>query len=153
MVGFAVVLFSIFALVNSAFADFDAIYTVGSGGSTTLKDSFGWNEHPWLYLDLPSSAWAYTVSWWNPNGTSLFYSDFAVTDGVDQVWHTLNNWSAPGGPRQLGLWDIGADYSIAPGYRSTGSTGFTVTPEPLSSVLFLIGGISLAAARLRRRKK
>ena len=39
------------------------------------------------------------------------------------------------------------------GTVDTASTDFTVTPEPVSSVLFLLGGISLATAGLRKRKK
>jgi len=147
-VGFAVILFSIFALANSAFAAFDAIYTVGFNGSTTLEDSFDWNEQPWLYLDLPYSGLTYTISWWNPDGTDTYYDNFILLSGSsDKVWHTLDDWLDK---RQLGYWNVRADYSSHYGAGS-GETGFTVTPEPVSSALFLIGGVSLAAFRYRKR--
>ena len=156
VVGFAVVLFSIFALANSAFAVFDEIFMTDAYGknnrATDEVEIFGWNVQPWLYLDLPSTALTYTISWWNPVGTETFYSDYDITEGTDEVWHTLDDWLDEGGPRQLGDWEVRADYSYSGGTYSD-TTNFTVTPEPVSSALFLIGGVSLAAFGYRRRRR
>jgi len=149
--GLAVVLFSIFALVNSAFADFEKIYTVGSEGSTTPKDSFDWDEQPWLYLELPSSNWNVTGSWWkDPDGTPYFTGSLPTTS--DKIWLSLDNWFTV---REVGQWNVSAVYFYANPEDPVGGgfAKFTVTPEPVSSILFLVGGASLAATRLRRRKK
>ena len=156
-VAFAVVLFSVFVLANSAFAVQPSFYihmTYNDGNTEDVVTTFGWEQQPYLYIHLPSEARTYTISWWDPPGGELFYDCFKVTIGEDEVWHTLGDWfDDPDGSRQLGLWNVRADYSSFTGSGSD-TTSFTVTPEPLSSVLFLIGGISLAAfgrKKLRRR--
>ena len=154
MIGFAVILFSIFALANSAFAvgagTFDKIYMTDADGSTTPKDSFGWDEQPWLYLRLLEPGFNLTLSFWkNPDNKKYFDID---VDWDQDIWHTLKYWDDI---KELGEWHVSAMY-FQPGsndWIGRGSADFTVTPEPVSSVLFLVGGISLAATRLKRRKK
>jgi len=48
--------------------NYETIYTVGSQGSTIQRITFGWNEIPWLYLNLPNSfsrEYEVTISWWS----------------------------------------------------------------------------------------
>ncbi|MCK4947514.1 MAG: hypothetical protein KAS46_03960 [Candidatus Aureabacteria bacterium] len=151
-----VFLFLTLVFTNSAFSlEFDDLYTVATDGSTTLKNTFGWNEQPWLYLNLPSPTMTFTVSWWNPDGTSSYYDDFELVTSGDKAWHSLDNWSDVGGPRQLGYWNLRADFSSADG-TGTDTANFTVTPEPVNSALFLLGGTFLAFGyrwKAKRKKK
>ncbi|MFA5316950.1 MAG: hypothetical protein WC369_05985, partial [Dehalococcoidales bacterium] len=43
--------------LSEAYADFN-VYTVASSGSTTEVTSFGYDETPWLYIDVPEFSGA-----------------------------------------------------------------------------------------------
>ena len=76
------------------------------------------------------------------------YTDIWVTDSDDDVielvkcsvsWNKGKNW-----------WTLGDAYN---GYHIGGVEGLAATPEPVSSILFVIGGASLVFFRYRRRKR
>jgi len=68
------------------------------------------------------------------------YEDFADVFGDAPVYFSIGGWAEGEGP-------------LLEGPASLDNFSGFVTPEPVSSVLFLVGGASLIAARLRRRKK
>lgn len=90
----------------------------------------------------------------NENGGKLtLYSD---ESGVDSA--KIKVLDVPDTVGYLGIkidgWaGDGAAISSRGAYFDNFQAEGTMTPEPVSSVLFLIGGASLAAARLRRKKK
>jgi len=154
------VLFVMLAFTTPASADitdFLAIFTTDSYGSTTPKTSFGWNETPWLYVKLTSAALNVTSSWWlNPSLNPLASviesgarDEFWLTP-VDQYGNSI--WDSI---KALGTWTINAEahFATIPMDKNTGSTIFTVTPEPVSSALFLIGGAALAGSKLYRSNR
>jgi len=130
---------------GKVFADstnFDA-YPVDSEGSYNKKDTFGWDETPWIYVSLPGTDLTYVVSWWHYQDGTEYYSTYSITDDTDEVWHTLSNWDDVKAP---GKWDVRVDYSSASGNGSK-TTGFSVAPEPFGFVLFIFGGVVLALVK------
>jgi len=163
LVAFAVVLFSVFALVNSAFAvqpDPDSFYihmTDGDGHTGTVGE-FGWDALPWLRIHIPETGWSVTGSFWETPEDEYFFSGTSSSDldrwvSGDDLVNQAQNSVAWLNIRKVGEWYINATYLNAPsGASNFASTSFTVTPEPVSSVLFLVGGASLAAFRYRKKQ-
>ena len=128
-------------------ADDFSVNPVGSDGSSTVKTIFGFDETPFLHLHLPSNALNFTTSFWNaPSSASYFTSHGPSTD--QDVWFSLVNWNTI---REKGLWNVNAGVLFAQGGSASDQTSFTVTPEPMSAALFVVGGLTLALAS--RRKK
>lgn len=146
MFGFAVVLFSIFALVNSVFAGEDVFGMKITGDSSQdEKTIFDLNEIPWLYIDLKKGDTEFE-GWWKPlPGTDSDQKEISALGPEGEIiWKALTDWSWVT-PATVG------DYIVhAKGY---GNTSFTVTPEPISSVLFLLGGATLGLGFYRRKRK
>jgi len=72
---------------------------------------------------------------------SAAYAGIKVTDGVPYLGAIVGGWSE------------GANLASGNAYlKDFKVNGGTMTPEPVSSVLFLVGGASLVAARLRKRR-
>ena len=160
--GLVVILFLALGSVNCAYADFDNIYTVGSNGSTTPQSTFTLDQAPWLYLQLPDTGFNVTASVWSDPSSNPF--SVIGIGGNNQYWLSLDNGSdASKNPvtwdsvKQIGTWNISAGYlypsNLNGDYAGAGKTSFTVTavPEPVSTVLFLLGGATLAVRRLRRK--
>jgi hypothetical protein len=155
-------IFLIVVLVtNTAFADFNVFMVSSERG--TEKYTFDWNETPWLYLSLPYSGLNVTASWWEAPvlDGNLFYFVGSGPSSNQEIWLSLDSGvDAFGNPidwfdvRQIGEWHITVGYFYADGSLGTASTRFTVTPEPIGSILFITGGATLAIKYyLRRRKK
>ena len=134
-------------------------------GSTVKKDVFGWDEKPYVFIqfdvDELNTNWPLFVRWkWKFMGKGHPFWEFErVTDFSDNplnIWDSLDNWDSC---KKVGKWRVETAW-WSPTLYNSGKEGlgrhkvnFTVTPEPVSSILFLVGGASLAATRLRRRKK
>jgi len=136
------VLFCVPLLAHDATAQaFDVMYMTASSGSHTQKTSFGWDETPWLYVNLPASGGANvtTSSWFDSD--SVQYDTF-ISGDTDEWWISLSNWNTV---KKMGQWDVNTNYTLAvyPPASGSGSTSFTVTPEPASMVLFVTGGAVL----------
>jgi len=123
-----------------------------NGGSTyqlTISDS----ETPFLHIhkDANSSV-TFDSFWWAPEAGGFFQTGYLPSDKND-VWLTLSDWNAV---KESGLWYVGggAVTSATPG-MSQGMVAFSshVAPEPVSSTLFLLGGLGLLGGRVVRRKK
>lgn len=152
IIGLSIFFILISIITNNAnayllFEPFEAIYMTDSYG-TTPKTIFDWNEIPWLYIRLPEDGFNVTLAFWESHDLTVnnSYAGYA-----QEIWLTLgeDKWYDI---RTLGEWEIQARYTQSP-YVGSGSTSFTVTPEPLSSVLFVTGGATLAALRCWRRKR
>jgi len=162
------VMFAFFGAVNSSFAHTFRVYMVDHEGSPPAPpvDTFGWNETPWLFTHVPKGVTFVSASWWQDPGTqysfdgSAYYFEDQNPAGLTGqfIWISLDQTS--GGLdwidiRQGGTWTADVETNNIYGFtfgEEQRSTNFTVTPEPVSAALFLIGGISLAAARRRRQK-
>jgi len=151
----------LFGAAGSAFAVVDAfeVYMTDANGNFTEKTtSFGWNETPWLYVHAPQSFSHVSASWWESPSNEYFFSATGPGSAKD-VWISLNQGQDALGNnvtwadvQESGLWSVNAVAYYTTGGIENDSTSFTVTPEPVSAALFLIGGISLAAARRRKQK-
>lgn len=150
---FLVLLFDTFLSV--AHADFN-VYTVANSGSTAPIASFGYNETPWLYIDVPEFAGApgfyptLTVSaGWapqsNPGSISVIgFNQELYPSGFQDTWIQLAEWETV---KQVGFWDIYANYSVytlngwTPNFIASGedTAVFEVQPVPEPSSLLLLG--------------
>jgi len=139
----------------------DGFYTVASNGSTVWEDEFSLTgSKPWLYIETPlaSVVSGLAMSWWQDRPQTIT-PELAFDGGVasGQIWLALDDatWDSI---KAVGTWDVSAYYSVATTDFGTppqisnlaGDATFTVTPEPVSSVLFLIGGAGLVARRFRK---
>jgi hypothetical protein len=126
-------------------------------GSMEQKNTFGLNETPYafmqFYLDDLNTDKPITVWWkWKPKTGRWFsferesISDFSVS--TLNIWQTPEDWE----------WKAG-EYSLHVTVRNPGSGGWsgkqniTVTPEPLSYVLFVVGGAVLTYPYYRKKRK
>ncbi len=131
---------------------FEEIYMTNMDGGTTPVDVFDWHEQPWLFVRVPESDPSDQLrvdwSWWHSPDSDITQSFDTTTDTV--AWLTLDDWDSA---KRAGDWQVNAAYFYTGGERGGGSTSFTVTPEPVSSVLFLLGGLSLFGFEYKKRKK
>jgi hypothetical protein len=137
------------AFAPNSFAGFSEYKMVGALNDTTPKTVFGWNETPYLYMQLPADGRSFTGSFWhNPVGDMPFH--VATDDTAIDRWVTLSNWNAV---KKVGVWDVDSNYFHPNGNLGFASTSFTVTPEPLAMTLFLLGGAPIAANIYRKHRR
>ncbi|MBI5665932.1 MAG: hypothetical protein HZC49_12730 [Nitrospirae bacterium] len=158
--------FLIFVLcAGRVHAGFDAFYMVDASGSTAPKTTFDWNDTPWIYVKLPTSGFYFEVNWMNsPTGDNYGLS---IMSSSQELW--ISAESGYGGNkfinagtsaevtwlndmREEGDWNVMGSYLYANGASGSGSTTFTVTPEPISFILFLAGGAVLGVRRFLNNK-
>jgi len=123
-------------------------YTVGSSGSTVAKDTFSFDETPFLYMKLPEDDFNFASSFWHAPSTSTHFA----SDGPGSIgkrWISLADWESV---KEVGDWTIDSNVFYSNGLTATSFTSFTVTPEPLAMTLFLIGGAPIAVSLIRKKK-
>jgi hypothetical protein len=136
------------AIAAPASAGLDT-YTVGSSGSTAAKDTFGFDETPFLYMKLPEDDFNFASSFWHaPSSSTHFASDGPSTTG--ERWISLTDWN---NVKEVGDWTIDSNVFYSNGAAATSVASFTVTPEPLAMALFFVGGVPIAANLYHKRKK
>ncbi len=132
-------------------------------GSTTQNDVFDWGEEPFAYIgfdvvDLNTRRpLELTWSWYFD--TELFIaSESQRISHFDEpfldIWNSLDDWdnyARVGDWRLVMSWEN--DVLCDVGGWGSHTFNFTVTPEPVSSVLFLIGGATLAVRVYRKKRK
>lgn len=132
---------------HSSFA-LSSVYMTSNSSTYDLRTSYDWNETPWLYMDLRDSIFNVTgTSWIDPdNDTTIFnYGE----NSSNEVWISLSNWNTI---KKAGDWNVFTYSAYVDGEYIIESAEFTVTPEPLSSILFLIGGFAFAARTYWQRR-
>ncbi|MCK5581246.1 MAG: PEP-CTERM sorting domain-containing protein [Candidatus Omnitrophica bacterium] len=127
------------------------MFTTDSFGSTTPHSSFDLDETPYLYmsLEIPEGVVANTVAAWNDPDSLAYFSVSALNMDTER-WVTLTNW---GDVKKTGEWTINANYFDSRGNNDVDSTAFTVTPEPATIGLLLMGGIPMLLRRKRKHTK
>lgn len=131
---------------------FEKFYTVSSSGSTIEKSDFRYdNETPFLYVKLSDPGLSFKAAWWNdPSSDSYFTSEGPSAN--QETWLSLSNWDSV---KEHGLWTINGSFlsAGAPLDSGTASYQFTVSPEPVSSALFIIGGLALGGRKFYNSRK
>ena len=138
------------AISTPASAGLDT-YTVGSDGSTVAKDTFSFDETPFLYMNLPEEGFSVTASFWH-SPSDLVYFKGDEPDTVIGRWTSLTDTVQWNDVKEVGDWSINTAAFYADGSAFTDTASFTVTPEPLAMTLFLIGGAPIAVSLIRKRK-
>ncbi|MBU1086585.1 MAG: hypothetical protein KKD05_03605 [Candidatus Omnitrophica bacterium] len=155
----AVVFASILAIPNNACAgfSFDEIKMVDSYSSVNGQNEFALDETPWLYLKLPenqlNSPFAdqnFIFSYWQSPQYTMNYEP-GIISGDREIWLSLASWDSIPNAEKQGDWNVYANFGGAAGVGN-GTTKFTVNPEPISMILFLFGGMPLAASLYRKKK-
>ena len=135
--------------------------------SSALKAEFAMHEQPYSYLFVNKEKFSSTplemdIKWtWLYNGQEEYleryyhlpWDEFLDNNENFQIWETPSLWPDI---NESGLWETKVSWKALlsdgwTGYHNR-STSFTVTPEPVSSLLFVAGGASLAIFRYKRKK-
>ncbi|MFH1440647.1 MAG: hypothetical protein ABIH18_01185 [Candidatus Omnitrophota bacterium] len=78
-----------FCLTKNAFADSEDtyinIYTVGSSSSELKKTTFGWDEKPWLFLELPDIVYNWVEAY-----SPAFGIDPVINQG-SKIWLSFSD--------------------------------------------------------------
>ena len=144
-----------FAAPNVNFVN---LYTVSAAGSQIANSVFGFNQTPYLYLevlDAGISSHATIFSDWKFSSTILDSENAVGGNNVKKFWLSPLNWNSI---KQVGQWDVDASYRVNVTSNNqlmrfgSGTAKFTVTPEPVSASLFILGAGALAARGLRKKK-
>ena len=139
----------------------DGPYFTDYGGNTA-KDAFGWDETPWIHIQFDGSdlntnkPLVMKWKWWHEDGESVFklketFNTLPETGYLD-IWNSPDNWNSH---RKSGRWFAKVKWNN----RSAGNgiktiTTTVITPEPVSSVLFLTGGaVFVIRQRYRSKRK
>ena len=126
--------------------------------STTQKSTFSLNEKPFTFIqfnpgDLNTDRPMFLKWVWQfGQGPSLATVREKITNFDDNplnLWNSLDNWDLY---KKVGNWSVKVNWWNGLGSMGSGIANFVVTPEPVSSLLFLVGGVTLAATRLRKKK-
>lgn len=140
-------------------------YAAGSDNSLTSayttdasknpKTVFDWNETPYLFSTFNFYKAQEKEVWVSPTLNVHHYTFWDNSMGHDldtaqqQTFNILPNWDIR---KETGVWTWFARANNGSANGQTIMGTFTVTPEPISSVLFLIGGGALYAGHNRRKK-
>ena len=143
--------FGILSAGQNAFANFEEYKIVGSAGSFDEKTVFGFDDSsPYIYMRLPENGQSFTGSFWrDPDATSFYTSTVGTTPDRNR-WIKLADWDTI---KKAGEWEVSSNYFYTTGETGFGIASFTVAPEPLAMVLFMVGGTPIAASLYRKRKK
>lgn len=154
VLGISVFLFA--SMTNFAFASVDAngvSLFITDNGSTTSKTTFDLSETPYLYVSFPgsfSALWKSADGLWNDPDGLLKGSTTDPFAGMNN-WYTISNWNSV---KKAGLWEVDTSYLVTDFFDEKNGgekLNFSVTPEPISSALFLLGGGALALRSFRKR--
>ena len=155
-----IILLMTMLMSNNIFAQGFSVISVGGNNSIVEKSGFGWYETPWLYTSLPENGKHGTTALWKSPDNNYYLTSFTGDKGKE--WFSLDNGNAVGlsagwdSIKEAGEWNVSVAYmqftQNGPSTMS-GATSFTVTPEPVSSILFLAGGGTLAFRRFWGKKK
>ncbi len=141
-------------------------YTVGDFGSRIEKNIFSLSEKPFSLIEFGRSNLNnlenLTVDWYWQFDSQPFLAHHTRTvsrgntytpNQTIRLWDSLDQWDTIKRP---GEWNVLTEW-FNPENGTKGGSGsqlytFTVTPEPVSTLLFLAGGVPIAL-RLSRKLK
>jgi len=129
------------------------------------RTTFGWNETPWAKVSFypPGGTTGIEVEWTWKHGESETTPTSMIKTGAD-LYSTspvifaqdLDNWLTKAD--RLGLWTVSTHWKHRMGtgdwqdhWTEGDDVRFQVTPEPVASALFLIGGAAIVALRKKRK--
>jgi hypothetical protein len=158
------VLFSFSLLLTAASAaEYGNAYMVSGLGNTTQKfDDYVYGvDEPWFFLQFINSTPTNTsypstttlADWQWENTTPTWLKFYNSTE--NGVWGNLENWDTD---KQYGNWSINITTPVGTGrsavtYEKTLNFKVSnVVPEPASALLYILGGGSLIAGFLRKKK-
>ncbi len=138
-----VAVFALFGITVRAYAA--PLMKITGESSQDEKTIFGQNEIPWLWVNLKPND-SLIEGWWKyrPVGDRNPIS-YTVSAGTTTIWEPLTAWDWVM-PATIGKYNIHLN-----GY---GNKQIHITPEPLSSLLFLFGGAAFAGRKfIKHRRK
>ncbi len=134
-------------------------------GSTEQQDVFDWGETPFAYIGFDviniNTRGPLELTWSWYFDTDLFNAVASESQRISHfddpfldIWNSLDDWD---NYAQVGNWKTVINWEnpvlLSKGGWDSQTVNFTVTPEPVSSVLFLIGGATLAVRHYRKKRK
>ena len=146
-------------IVDIFMADFEGY---DNTASFTPASSFHEDDAPWLYLKLKDSVTQVSGNWWFWNkGNQDALLTFDTLNLSSDIWDTRSS-DNPDGTKNLWItrldfddyaahdqwWHINNVHSNNP--NGGGSAKYRVTPEPVSMLLFVLGGGAFALSRRRK---
>lgn len=143
-------------LANGVFAaprEITSAYTTDS--SENPKTAFQWNETPYLFSTFNFWRALEKEVWISPTLNTYVFStlDNYLSKDLDssrqEILNTLPNWN---NRKETGLWTWFARARNGSPNGQTLTGTFTITPEPVSSVLFLLGGAALFVRHNRSKR-
>ncbi len=131
--------------------------------STTPVTSFDFNTTPFAYIGFDANnlnttgPLELTWSWYVDNDIFMASESQRIDDfsaGLIDIWNAPDNWNSI---KQVGDWKTAISWEnrVMGGKGGWGSqlVNFTVTPEPASAFLFLLGAGAMGLKFYRRKRK
>ncbi len=154
-------LFTSYAFADTEGSIFEKFYPVKGKYLDAETHAFEYTDTPYLYavITAPSATFYNTniFSDWTFGGTT-YEGDGSGLKKL-QYWIDLATWNTI---KMAGTWTIDGQFTVTNSFTGalinsgSGNTWFEVNapvvPEPLSSILFLLGGVALASRKLFRKK-
>ena len=153
------------AFADSPLLSSQGPYTVGGFGDKTEKNLFSPDEKPFSFVEFDphnlNPGQNLQIDWfWQFGDTKIFHDTRTInapnlfSPGPLRLWDSLNNWDSI---KKSGDWHVvtqwfNPDNGTGRGGSGTQAFTFTVTPEPVSTLLFLVGAAPIAL-RLSRKTK
>jgi hypothetical protein len=160
-----IVFFFVLLITGNAYSELEPSlgFYMTNGESTESKDTFRWDETPFAFIqfdvdDLNNEK--PLILWWKWRYENSPWIFFEWEDTINfpedkiQVRNSPDNWDFE---KLAGKWTVQTTWRNPGSGGGMSKTAFTVTspvvPEPISSLLFVIGGAFLTGKHFIKRKR